>query len=43
MGHTYITDSKGRVNKVEGELSLNKMDRNTDPCCQIRRTKLGRF
>ena len=41
--HTYITDSKGRVNKVEGELSLNKMDRNTDPCCQIRRTKLGRF
>lgn len=27
-GHKYLTDSKGRVNKVEGELSLNKMDRN---------------
>lgn len=26
--HKYITDSKGRVNKVEGKLSLNKMDRN---------------
>lgn len=27
-GHKYLTDSKGRVNKVEGELSLNTMDRN---------------
>lgn len=28
-GHSYHTDSMGRVNKVEGQLSLNKMDRNT--------------
>ncbi|MFC3627494.1 DNA/RNA non-specific endonuclease [Vogesella amnigena] len=27
-GHAYITDTAGRVKSVEGELSLNKMDRN---------------
>lgn len=27
-GHTYITDGGGRVKEVNGELSLNKMDRN---------------
>ncbi|PIE46581.1 MAG: hypothetical protein CSA42_07765 [Gammaproteobacteria bacterium] len=26
--HLYHTDSRGRVNKVEGQLDLNKMDRN---------------
>ncbi|MGJ4748666.1 DNA/RNA non-specific endonuclease, partial [Leptospira sp. SA-E8] len=27
-GHTYITDTNGRVSKVEGGLSLEAMDRN---------------
>ncbi|EIJ45920.1 filamentous hemagglutinin outer membrane protein [Herbaspirillum sp. GW103] len=27
-GHVYITDASGRVTKVEGNLSLNTMDRN---------------
>ncbi|WP_373277701.1 DNA/RNA non-specific endonuclease [Psychrobacter phenylpyruvicus] len=29
-GHKYITNSKGRINKFKVELSLNKIDRNTN-------------
>ena len=32
-GHLFKTDAQGRVNKVEGELSLNKADRNTYQQC----------
>jgi len=33
-GHTFATDELGRVKKVEGELDLNKMDRNTYQQCK---------
>jgi filamentous hemagglutinin len=32
-GHTYVTDTSGRVNAVVGELDLRKMDRNTYQQC----------
>jgi filamentous hemagglutinin len=32
-GHTYVTDTSGRVNAVVGELDLKKMDRNTYQQC----------
>ena len=32
-GHVFKTDAQGRVNKVEGQLSLDKADRNTYQQC----------
>jgi hypothetical protein len=32
-GHKYVTDASGRVDKVEGTLSLNAMDRNGHQQC----------
>jgi filamentous hemagglutinin len=32
-GHTYVTDTSGRVNAVVGDLELKKMERNTYQQC----------
>ena len=34
-GHTYVTDASGRVNAVEGQLSLTTMDRNKYQQCKV--------
>nr|WP_243667226.1 hemagglutinin repeat-containing protein [Pseudomonas brassicae] len=34
-GHTYVTDASGRVNSVEGQLSLTTMDRNPYQQCKV--------
>lgn len=34
-GHTYVTDSAGRVTQVEGSLDLSTMDRNTYQQCMM--------
>ncbi|OUL97935.1 hypothetical protein A8M77_34285 [Variovorax sp. JS1663] len=34
-GHKYVTDASGRVNKVEGTLSLNAMERNGYQQCAV--------
>ena len=34
-GHKYMTDAKGRVERVEGSLSLNAMDRNSYQQCAV--------